>query len=349
MNATSPADLGYRWPAEWEAHAATWFSWPHNPETWPGCLARAERAFVAMVRALHAHEMVCINVQDEAMEARVRALLLQGGVDVERSVRCFQIPTDDAWVRDHGPIFVVRQKDGRRERALLDFGFNAWGGKYPPWQRDDAVPQQMAEQLGLPRFPLPWILEGGSIDGNGRGLVLTTESCLLHPNRGAGRTREMLAAMLERTLGAKRVLWLAGGIEGDDTDGHIDDVARFVDASTVVAVLEEDAASPHAAILQENARRLRRMRDLDDKPLRVVPLPMPQPRVVAGQQCPASYANFYIGNGSVLVPTFEAPSDERALAILRELFTGRDVVGIDSRDLVVGLGAVHCLTQQEPL
>jgi agmatine deiminase len=304
--------------------------------------------FAFMVEVLHARERVCINVADEAMEARVRRRLAARGID-EARVGFLHAPTDDAWVRDHGPIFVRRDSDG--EVALVDFDFDAWGGKYPPWERDDDVPRRAAEALGMRRFRGGAVLEGGSIDGDGEGAVLTTESCLLNPNRGKGRprTRESMEALLRDTLAAREVLWLGDGIAGDDTDGHVDDFARFVAPGVVVVALEADPASPNHAPLRENQRRLRELRDARGRRLEQVAIPMPPPLVVAGQPCPASYANFYLANGVALVPTFGAPSDERALAILREgLGAGREVVGVPAADLVVGLGAVHCLTQQQP-
>lgn len=348
MSAHSPARDGWLWPAEWERHRATWLSWPHNPETWPGRLAAAIEAFVAIVRALQGRESVCINVADGAMEAAARRALAQGGVEDDADVRFFAIPTNDAWVRDHGPLFVVRDRVDRRERALLDFRFDAWGRKYPPWQDDDAVPRRIAAALELPVFASDVVLEGGSIDGNGAGTVLTTESCLLNPNRGAHRSREEIERLLHEQLGAKRVLWLGEGIVGDDTDGHVDDLTRFVDRGTVVTVVEPDVSDPNHAPLAANRRRLRAMRDQDDKPLAIAELPMPPPIVVGGQRCPASYANFYLANGVALVPTFGVASDGRALSLLRELLPDRDVIGISCRDLVVGLGAIHCVTQQEP-
>lgn len=345
-----PATQGFRWPAEWEPHAATWLSWPHNLETWPGRFEPIPAVFVAMARALHARELVRINVRDEAMEDGVRRLLATGGVDVERGVRFHRTPTNDAWARDHGGIFVVRDAGGGRprERAILDFGFNSWGGKYGPWDLDEQVPRRMAEDLGLRRFDGRIVLEGGSIDGDGRGTVLTTESCLLNANRGPGRTRENVEAVLAATLGARHVLWLGDGILGDDTDGHVDDITRFVAPGTIVTAVEEDASDPNHAPLAENLRRLRGMRDADGKPFSIATLPMPPPVLVDGHRCPASYANFHLANGVALVPVFGAPSDERALAVLREVLPGRDVVGIPCRDLVWGLGAVHCVTQQEP-
>lgn len=346
--APSPGADGWRWPAEWEPHRATWLAWPHNPATWPGRLDRVYGPYARMVGVLAAHETVCINVRDARMEEAARARLRAEGVDPDRNVAFHPIPTDDTWARDHGPIFVVRDRDGRRERAVLDFGFNSWGEKYGPFEQDDDVPRQVAEHLGLPRFETDLVLEGGSVDGNGCGTILTTESCLLHPNRGAGRTREGMEAALARYLGARHVLWLGDGIIGDDTDGHIDDLARFVDPGTVVTVVEDDPRDPNHPILAANLERLRRMRDQDGKPLAIATLPMPPPLLVDGQRCPASYANFYLANGVALVPTFEAPTDPRALAVLRELLPGREVVGIPCSDLVFGLGAVHCMTQQEP-
>ena len=357
MDATPQAE-GFRWPAEWEPHRATWLAWPHNPETWPGHLEGAVASFVEMARALHAREQVCITVEGPAMEEAVRRRLSQAGI--ERGLEFHRFPTNDAWIRDHGPLFVKKAD----QVAVVDFRFDSWGRKYPPWDLDDRIPRAIAGARRMRRFEVDVVLEGGSVDGNGRGTVLTTESCLLNPNRGPvmsldrgrvsdshwgpARTQEALELVLHDTLGATNVLWLAGGIEGDDTDGHVDDFCRFVDPTTVVAAEEEDPRDPNHAPLAENLRRLRGMRDQDGKPLAVATLPMPPPLRIEGLRCPASYANFYLANGVALVPVFEAASDARALAILREILPGREVVPIPARELVVGLGAVHCLTQQEP-
>jgi agmatine deiminase len=343
-----PASLGYRWPAEWEPHRATWLAWPHNPETWPGFLERARDGFSAIVRALHGRELVHILVGDEAMEDAARRRLAGAGVDVDRGLLFPRIPTNDAWLRDTGPIVVVRETAAGRERAALDLRFDSWGGKYPPWDLDDAVARRIASRCGIPRFEADFVLEGGSVDGNGRGAVLTTESCLLNPNRGPGRSRDVMEARLRSWLGATHVLWLSGGIAGDDTDGHVDDVARFVEAGTVAAAAPTRSGDANDTPLAENLRRLRSMCDQDGKPLSVIELPMPPAHTIGGLRCPASYANFYLANGTALVPTYGSESDGRALAILREVWSDRDVVGVPCEHLVLGLGAVHCLSQQEP-
>ncbi len=342
----TPAAQGFRWPAEWEPHRATWLSWPHNLETWPDNLAAVRASFAALVAALAPRETVEIGVADDAMEDVARTVIRRAGWDPDRNVRFHRWPTTDAWCRDHGPIFVVRP-DGAR--ALLDFRFDNWGRKYPGWELDDAVPRHIEKVLGLPCFASDIVLEGGAIDGDGRGTVLTTEACLLNANRGPGRTRERMEQLLADQLGARRVLWLGDGIDGDDTDGHVDDIARFVAPGVVVAALCEDPADPNHAPLAENLRRLRAMRDARDAALTVVPLPMPERLERAGQRSPASHANFYLANGVALVPTFGGASDATALAILGELWPARDVIGIPCADLVSGFGALHCVTQQEPI
>jgi len=330
--------LAIRWPAEWEPHQATWLTWPHNEETWPGRLERVESAFVAMVAALAGREAVFVNVQDAAAAARVRGLLEPAAGEV----RLFAIPSDDAWVRDHGPLFVWR--DGALE--VVDFDFDAWGGKYPPWDRDAEVARACARALGVPSRRPGFVLEAGSIDGDGAGRILTTEACLLAKNRSrpdAPRTRAGVEAVLARELGAREVIWLGEGIAGDDTDGHVDDFARFVAPGCAVCALEEDARDENFSPLQEALKRLQGVPGLE-----VVPLPMPPALVEDGVRRPASYANFYLANGACLVPTFEAPADERAMRVLEDCLPGREIVPIPARDLVFGLGGVHCLTQQVP-
>ena len=348
----TPAAQGYRWPAEWEPHRATWLSWPHNPETWPdpAHLAAVHAAFGAMVAALAPHEAVEIGAGDEALEETARAAIRAAGWDPDRNVRFHRWPTTDAWIRDHGPIFVTRGPNAASPatRALCDFRFDNWGRKYPGWELDDAVPRHVEKVLGLPRFASELVLEGGAIDGDGAGTVLTTEACLLNPNRGEGRTRERMERLLADFLGARHVLWLGDGIEGDDTDGHVDDVARFVAPGVVVAASCADPSDANHAPLAENLRRLRAASDARGAALSVVELPMPARLALGEQRSPASHANFYLANGVALVPVFGGASDARALAILRELLRGREVIGIPSTELVSGFGAVHCVTQQEP-
>jgi agmatine deiminase len=342
---TTPLQLGYRWPAEWERHRATWLSWPHNVETWPDCLPAVRATFAKFVRALAPHEAVEIGVAGDAMEEIARNAIRAAGADPDRNVRFHRYPTTDAWCRDHGPIFVVKQ-DG--SRALCDFQFDNWGRKYPGWELDDAVPRHVEKILGLPRFSSEVVLEGGGIDGDGQGTVLTTESCLLNPNRGSGRTRDAMERVLAEFLGARHVIWLGDGIEGDDTDGHVDDIARFVANGVVVAARCDDASDANFAPLAENRRRLASAHDVRGRALTVVDLPMPPRIEVAGHRSPASYANFYLANGVALVPVFEAKSDARALAILREVLPDREIVAIPCTELVSGFGAIHCVTQQEP-
>jgi agmatine deiminase len=334
----------WRWPAEWEPHAATWLAWPHNPETWPGRLEEAREAFARFVALLARYEPVQLLVPDADVDAAAWASVRSAGLDDESRLTTHRVPTNDSWLRDSGPIFVEKGD----EVAAVEFGFDAWGGKYPPWDLDAAVPEAVCGIVGGRRFVADFVLEGGSIDGNGAGAILTTESCLLNPNREPGRTRESMERRLGEWLGARQVLWLADGIAGDDTDGHIDDLARFVDTTTVVAVEETDSADPNHAVLAANLARLRSMRLQDGRPLAVATLPMPPPLVVDGLRCPASYANFYLANGCALVPTFDVPADARALAVLGELLPRRDVVPLPARALVQGLGALHCLSQQQP-
>ncbi len=344
----TPAALGYRMPAEWEPHAATWLSWP-RPEgiSFPGGgYERAVPALVGMVGALAESEPVCINVCDDAHEAEVRRHLgrLPGGY---AHVRFYRIPTNEPWCRDHGPIFVTRPDAPRV--AVCDFDYNAWGWKYPPFDSDDIVPTRVAEALGgLPVYYPKIILEGGSVDVNGSGTLLTTESCLLNPNRNPNLKKAQIETVVRDHLGVQNILWLGEGIEGDDTDGHVDDLTRFVNRTTVVTVIEEDEHDSNHEPLQANLHRLREMAAEDGSPLHVLSLPMPSKIVRDGQRLPASYANFYIGNTVVLLPVFSDPHDAWAASVLRQALPGRKIVPIDCRELIWGLGAFHCLTQQQP-
>ena len=342
-------------PAEWEPHEATWIAWPHNRSDWPGRFEPIPWVYGEIVRLLSRVERVRIIVKDRSMEAAAKRVLEKASAVLDR-VDFLRFPTDRSWTRDFGPIFL-RERGRRGRRVIADFRFNAWA-KYPDARLDDAVAARAARALRVPRVvpvvsegerEARMVLEGGSIDGNGRGTVLTTEECLLSPvqTRNPGFSREAVEAALRRYLGPK-VIWLGRGIAGDDTHGHVDDIARFVGPGTVVAAVEENPADPNHAPLRENLRILRAATDQDGRPIRVVPLPMPRPVVFDGQRLPASYANFYIANRLVLVPTFNDPSDRVALAALSRLFPDREVVGIHAVDLVWGLGTLHCMTHEEP-
>ena len=335
-------------PAEWEPHRGTWLSWPHKEASWPGRFGTIPRLFARMVRHLADHEEVHINVAGAAMEREVRGLLREIGCAAD-NVFFHHNPTNDAWCRDHGPIFLQRLENGRRGQAIVDWGFNAWGGKYPPYDLDDLVPTRIAEELGIPVFHPGIILEGGSIDVNGAGTLLTTEACLLNPNRNPHLDRSQIEQYLRSYLGVRHFLWLGEGIVGDDTDGHVDDLTRFVNPTTVVTAVENDPQDENYEPLQANLERLHRMTDQDGRPLDVVTLPMPRPLWHEGQRLPASYANFYIANGIVLLPGYDPERDEEAAATLRRLFPDREIISMDCTDLVWGLGAFHCVTQQWPL
>jgi agmatine deiminase len=334
-------------PAEWAPHRGTWLSWPHKEASWPGKFGPVPAIFARMVRHLADHEEVHINVAGPDMEQEVRRLLTDEGAGAGNV--CFHHnPTNDAWCRDHGPIFVQRDGEHGREEAVVDWKFNAWGDKYPPYDLDDVIPTRIAREYGLPVFHPGIVLEGGSIEVNGRGTLLTTEACLLNPNRNPTLDRDAIEGYLRAYLGVRHILWLGDGIVGDDTDGHVDDLTRFVDERTVVTVVEDDPADENYEPLQENLERLRGMRDQDGRPLRVVALPMPRALFHEEQRLPASYANFYIANGVVLLPTYDPDHDEEARHTLQELFPTREVIGIDCTDLVWGLGAFHCVSQQWP-
>jgi len=347
--ASTPAAAGYRLPAEWEPHAATWLAWPHRASDWPGKLGAIPWVYGEIVRYLVTGERVRILVDDTARQRSAARLLGRVGVDLGR-VDFFRVPTDRAWTRDYGPLFV-RREDG--DVALTNWRFNGWA-KYRDWRRDDAVPDRLAKLLGRRQWKPAVaarriVLEGGSIDVNGRGTLLTTEECLLDPvqARNPGLGRAELERALADHLGIRKVLWLGRGIAGDDTHGHVDDCARFVAARTVVVASEEDPADPNYDALRDNRARLAGMTDQDGTPLEIVTLPMPAPLHMDGQRLPASYANFYIGNRVVLVPTFNDVRDRDALATLARLFPDRLVIGIHAVDLILGLGTLHCMTQPE--
>jgi agmatine deiminase len=343
----TPAAQGFHLPAEWAPHRGTWLSWPHKEASWPGRFAPVPGVFAEIVRHLVPGEEVHLNVADQSLEALARDTLREAGVPAGRVI-FHHNPTNDSWCRDHGPIFLQRGEAGHREELVLDWGFNAWGGKYPPYDLDDVIPTRIAAEYGLPVVTPGMILEGGSIEVNGAGTLLTTEQCLLNPNRNPRLDRSEIEGSLRDFLGVRNILWLGEGIEGDDTDGHVDDLTRFVDPGTVVTVVEEDPRDVNYSPLRDNLERLRTMRDQDGRPLRIVELPMPPAMYEQGQRLPASYANFYIANGVVLLPGYDPDRDERARAVLQPLFPTRRVVVIDCTSLVWGLGAIHCVTQQWP-
>lgn len=345
----SPAADGWRMPAEWEPHRATWLTWPRRDGiSFPDRYDAVPPVYAALIRELVPVEEVHINVWHDAMAAEVREVLGRHGCPTDR-VFFHAFPAYEPWCRDHGPIFLTRERmSGHREHAVVDWGYNAWGGKYPPYDLDDEIPRRVARLRGLPCFEPGLVMEGGSLDVNGRGTLLTTESCLLHPNRNPQSSRAEIEQSLRDHLGVTAILWLGDGIAGDDTDGHVDDLTRFVDPSTVVTVVEDDPQDENHAPLRENLERLRSMQDQDGRALRVVEVPMPRRMEIDGQRLPASYANFYIANGRVLVPTYRDPADRRALETLQAVFPDRRVVGVDAVDLIWGLGSFHCITQQEP-
>ena len=352
-----PAKLGYRWPAEWERHASTWLSWPKNPATWPDHFEPVPGEFARFVRTLAQFEPVNILAGGQAVMQQAREFV--GNVP---KVVLHDIETNDAWCRDHGPTFLGREKaEGRRQNegsespslrlpaALVDWEYNAWGGKYPPFDKDNQVPRKIAELQDRRRFTPGIILEGGAIDGNGLGAVLTTKSCLLNPNRNPHLSQADVERYLRDYLGVSKVLWLTGGeIAGDDTDGHIDQIARFVGPQTVAVSVCDDPKDDNYAPTRLNWNELCKMTDQDGQPLSLVPLPLPNAKFVDSQRLPAGYCNFVFANGGVIVPQFEDPADAKAIKILQELMPDRRVVGSPSMNLIWGLGSFHCLSQQEP-
>jgi agmatine deiminase len=333
-----------RMPAEWEEHEGVWLAWPYDQTTFPH-LTDVETTYGEIIKALQGHEQVNLLVLNPGMEDLARKIISAAGGDPDR-VAYHQTRYADVWFRDYGPLFVVNNSSGNLE--MVHWVFNAWGEKYPDLMEDTNVPEYLANVLKIPQYSPGIVLEGGSIDLNGSGTALTTEQCLLNPNRNPMLSRPEIEEYLRRYLGARHIIWLKRGIAGDDTDGHVDDIARFVDSRTVVCALEENPGDPNFEPLMENYRVLKESADQDGNPLQVIPLPMPGAVTEEGMRYPASYLNFYIGNGVVLVPVFGDPNDGLALMVLEELFPGRTVVGIPSRRLVEGMGALHCITQQQP-
>jgi agmatine deiminase len=342
----TPKQAGYYFPAEFDKHAATWLSWPHKEASWPGKIHTIYPSYSRFIRELTLGEDVCINVKDAAMQASAVGHLEVAGVNMSR-LRFFLHPTNDAWCRDHGPAFLVNP-GAAQKKVIVDWNYNAWGNKYPPFDLDDVIPTLIGKALDLPVYHPGIIMEGGSVEFNGEGTLLTSTCCLLNPNRNPDLIQSQIETYLRDYYGVEQVLWVKEGIVGDDTDGHIDDTVRFVNGDTVLTVIEEDRASANYQLLQDNLGDLKKMRLLNGKQLNIVELPMPETVIYEEQQLPASYANFYIANESVIVPTFRCERDEKALRIIQDCFPGRRVVGIDSTDIIWGLGSFHCLSQQEP-
>lgn len=341
-----PAAQGYYFPAEFATHTATWLSWPHKEASWPGKINTIFPYYAQFVKELAASEKVCINVNDESMKAFAENHLQTAGVNMGQ-VAFFFHPTNDAWCRDHGPAFLINPQAGHK-KIIVDWNYNAWGGKYPPFDKDDIIPTLIAKHYDIPVFYPGVIMEGGSVEFNGAGTVLTSTACLLNPNRNPHLTQQEIETYLCNYYGVQQVLWVHEGIVGDDTDGHIDDTVRFVNTDTVLAVVEEDKNNENYTLLQQNLRQLKAMRLLNGSQLNIIELPMPDAVIYQDQSLPASYANFYIANKSVIVPTFRCKKDDTALDIISSCFPERKVIGIDSTEIIWGLGSFHCLSQQEP-
>ncbi|MFM7672550.1 MAG: agmatine/peptidylarginine deiminase [Bacteroidota bacterium] len=343
----SPRELGYYFPAEFAPHRATWLSWPHKEASWPGKIHAIFPSYVKFIKELTKGERVCINVADDAMRSFAISWLEKESVDLSL-VDFFFHPTNDAWCRDHGPAFLINPQ-APQPKAIVDWGYNAWGNKYPPYDLDDVIPTRIGEAMNLPVFHPGIVMEGGSVEFNGAGTVMTSTACLLNPNRNPHLNQSQIEQFLCDYYGMEQVLWVDEGIVGDDTDGHIDDTVRFVNEDTVITVVEENKQDENYALLQHNLKQLKQMRLLNGKALNILELPMPDELIYEDQRLPCSYANFYIANKSVIVATFQSDNDERALRIIQDAFPTREVVGIDSTDIIWGLGSFHCLSQQEPL
>ncbi|KPQ00724.1 MAG: agmatine deiminase AguA [Bacteroidetes bacterium HLUCCA01] len=349
----TPAQAGYRMPAEWHPHSGTLLSWPQNPQTWPGeRLGRVERVYAQLIRSLYPHETVHLLVDSPQRRRRVLQIFAEHHIPAD-AVRFHVVPCNDVWARDFGPILVrnAALAGSPQEFAITNWGFNAWGGKYPPYHSDNAVPAYLSGYSGLQRFDPDMILEGGSIETNGNGVMLVTESVLLNENRNPHLTQTQIEQFLCEYLGQEKIIWLGEGLAGDDTDGHIDDLSRFLNERTIMTMVAEDPDDVNHAALQANLQRLRQATDAQGRPFDIVTLPMPTTRIegttVDGSEfVPASYANFYIANGLVLVPLYDPRYDQQALDLFSTYFPDRTVTGIDCRDLVWGQGSIHCITQQ---
>ncbi len=343
----TPKELNLHFPAEFAAQEAMWLSWPHKEASWPGKIDTIFPIYAKFIGLVAEGQKVRINITDEVMNAFAEKHLLAVNGNLN-NVEFYLFPTNDAWCRDHGPSFVVNYE--QKKKAIVDWGYNAWGDKYPPYDLDDVIPTKIAKQFDLDVFHPGIVMEGGSVELNGKGTLLTTTACLLNKNRNPHLNQKQIEEYLTNYYGINHILWLGEGIVGDDTDGHIDDITRFINEDTVVTVVEENKSDENFEILQENLHELKKMRLETGKQINIIELPMPKPVIYEEQRLPASYANFYIANKYVVVPTFrDTQNDEKALMILQDCFRDRKVVGLDSTDIIWGLGSFHCLSQQEPL
>ncbi len=338
---------GFYFPPEWAMHEATWLSWPHKEASWPGKLDTIYKPYCEFIRILSLSEKVRINVKDEQLKNFALGHIEASGADISK-IEFFYHPTNDAWCRDHGPAFLINS-DREQKKVIVDWDFNAWGGKYPPFDLDDIVPTKIAAHFNIPVYHPKIIMEGGSVEFNGAGTILTSKSCLLNKNRNPHLSKEEIEEYLKTYYGQQQVLWVSDGIVGDDTDGHIDDTVRFVNEDTVLTVIEEDKSDENYELLQVNMEELKQVKLHNGKSLNIIELPMPDAVIYEDTRLPASYANFYISNAHVIVPTYNCKNDDKALAIIASCFPGRQTVGIDSTDIIWGLGSFHCLSQQEPM
>lgn len=343
---TTPKEQGYFFPAEFAKHSATWLSWPHKEASWPGKIETIYPVYAEFIKRVAEGEKVKINVLDEAMKQKAIGYLQKADANLSH-IEFFFHPTNDAWCRDHGPSFLINPIE--KKKMIVDWGYNAWGGKYPPFDLDDVIPSLIGKHYGIPVVHPGIVMEGGSVEFNGRGTLLTTRACLLNPNRNPHLNQAQIEEYLNNYYGVNHILWLGNGIVGDDTDGHVDDLTRFVNEDTVATIVESNKQDENYELLQENLNELKGLRLENGKQINIVELPMPSAIVYEGMRLPASYANFYISNKHIIVPTFRCKKDETALQIIASCFPEREVVGIDSTDIIWGLGSFHCLSQQEPL
>lgn len=342
----TPKQSGYFFPAEFYPHVATWLSWPHKEASWPGKIHSIYPYYASFVKYLAQSEKVCINVNDETMKQFAIEQLQKANVDLSK-VHFYLHPTNDAWCRDHGPAFLINP-DASDKKVIVDWNYNAWGNKYPPYDLDDVIPTLIAKQLNIPVYHPGIVMEGGSVDFNGKGTLITSTACLLNPNRNPHLNQQQIEENLYQYYGVNQILWVDEGIVGDDTDGHIDDTVRFVNEDTVLTVVEENKNDENYELLQHNLKQLKSMRLLNGKQLNIIELPMPDELIYEDMRLPCSYANFYISNKYVIVPTYRCAKDEMALQTIQQCFPEREVIGIDSTEIIWGLGSFHCLSQQEP-